>query len=107
MGGCPPGAARQLAASRRNAGPGVALLLAVSTLGGAGQDQRAEGDGRRIAQDGHRPNQAAAILRQQAWRVACVDANTQLAAAWQQLAMFPALFARWCRTGTPEPGAAG
>ena len=37
-----PGAARQLAASRRDTGPAIALLLAVSTWAGPGQDRRAQ-----------------------------------------------------------------
>jgi uncharacterized protein (DUF58 family) len=96
------GAARQLAASRRDAGPAIALLLAVSTWSGAGQDQRAAADGGSPTAE---TDQAAAILRAAGWRVACVDANTQLAAAWQQLAMFPAL-SHVVPAGT-RPGAAG
>jgi uncharacterized protein (DUF58 family) len=81
-----PAAARQLAASRRGTGPAIALLLAVSTWsspgqaadngrGGPGQSGRAETD------------QAATILRAAGWRVACADAGTQLAVAWQQLSV--------------------
>jgi uncharacterized protein (DUF58 family) len=83
-----PAAARQLAASRRDAGPAIAVLLAVSTWsspgqdgddghGGAGQSARAETD------------QAATILRAAGWRVACADANTQLGIVWQQLGVLP------------------
>ena len=83
-----PGAARQLAASRRDSGPAIALLLAVSTWASQEQDRRAPGDpadrqGRGIAET----DQAAAILRAGGWRVACIDASMQLAVAWQQLAM--------------------
>jgi uncharacterized protein (DUF58 family) len=85
-----PAAARQLAASRRNAGPAIALLLAVSTWsnpaqaaqdgrGGASQAARAETD------------QAATILRAAGWRVVSADANTQLAVAWQQLGALPSV----------------
>jgi uncharacterized protein (DUF58 family) len=85
-----PAAARQLAASRRNAGPAIALLLAVSTWsnpaqaaeggrGGPSQAARAETD------------QAATILRAAGWRVVCVDASTQLAVAWQQLGALPSV----------------
>jgi uncharacterized protein (DUF58 family) len=85
-----PAAARQLAASRRNAGPAIALLLAVSTWstpaqdaddgrGGPSQSARAETD------------QAATILRAAGWRVACADASTQLAVAWQQLGAMPSV----------------
>jgi uncharacterized protein (DUF58 family) len=102
--------ARQLAASRRDAGPAIAVLLAVSTWAGAGQDRAGTGNGRaaetRIAQpaaedrpaDGLSPasrpaspglaetDQAAGILRAAGWRVACIDAGTSLAVAWQHLA---------------------
>jgi uncharacterized protein (DUF58 family) len=90
------GAARQLAASRRDAGPAIALLLAVSSWSGAASD-----GGSAAAET----DQAAAILRAAGWRVACVDSTTQLAAAWQQLAIFPAL-PRVVPAGT-LPGAAG
>jgi uncharacterized protein (DUF58 family) len=84
-----PGAARQLAASRRDAGPAIALLLAVSTWSGQGGDQRpaAGGNGGPATAE---TDEAAAILRAAGWRVACLDASTPLAAAWQQLSMFPA-----------------
>jgi uncharacterized protein (DUF58 family) len=118
------GVARQLAASRRDAGPAIALLLAVSTWSGAqAQDQASRngrggdgGDGDRQDGDGQRagngqraagenragrtparrrPNRsdetgpAAAILRAAGWRVVSIDADTPLAAAWQQLATLP------------------
>jgi uncharacterized protein (DUF58 family) len=83
-----PAAARQLAASRRDAGPAIAILLAVSSWsnpaqaadggrGGPSQSARAETD------------QAATILRAAGWRVACADASTQLAVVWQQLGALP------------------
>jgi len=112
------GAARQLAASRRAAGPAIALLLAVSTWGGSAQKhgpadgEAAEGpgasgqaangraadapaadapaaDGRARASRGE-TDQAAGILRAAGWRVACIDVGTPLAVAWQSLAAFPA-----------------
>jgi len=115
------GTARQLAASRRDAGPAIALLLAVSTWAGTGQDPGAPADGGEDGRgapgptangrpangpadddrppggpaNGQRPaglretDQAAGILRAAGWRVACIDAGTPLAVAWQQLAVFP------------------
>jgi uncharacterized protein (DUF58 family) len=84
------GSARQLAASRRDGGPAIAVLLAVSTWAGSAQEPRAPaargGDSAPAETD-----EAAAILRAAGWRVACVDASTPLAAAWQQLAMLPAI----------------
>ncbi len=83
------GAARQLAASRRDTGPAIALLLAVSTWSSPGQEQRAADPGR--GRPGRPPaaetDEAAAVLRAAGWRVACIDASTQLAVAWQQLSM--------------------
>ena len=116
------GTARRLAASRRDAGLAIALLLAVSTWAGTGQDPGAPTDGGvdgrgapgttanggvangtgaddrppSSAANGQRPagfretDQAAGILRAAGWRVACIDAGTPLAVAWQQLAGFPA-----------------
>jgi uncharacterized protein (DUF58 family) len=105
------GTARHLAASRRDAGPAIALLLAVSTWSGSHQvlqpsaDPAAEGNGLPgdCASPGGRPpqtspggtwlsetDQAAAILRAAGWRVACLGAGTPLAVAWQQLGMFSA-----------------
>jgi uncharacterized protein (DUF58 family) len=96
-----PGAARQLAASRRDAGPAIALLLAVSTWSGTGPDQRgpagapdasAADPDRRAGEPGlAETGQAAAILRAAGWRVACLDVNTPLAVAWQQLGLSPAV----------------
>jgi uncharacterized protein (DUF58 family) len=94
-----PAVARQLAASRRDAGPAIALLLAVSSWsnpaqaadggrGGPSQSARAETD------------QAATILRAAGWRVACADASTQLAVAWQQLGALPSVPAP---TANPAP----
>ncbi len=92
MGRLSPGAARQLAASRRDTGPAIALLLAVSTWASPGQDRRSASAsaGTGLRPDGsQRPetDEAAAILRAAGWRVACLDASTQLAVAWQQLGM--------------------
>jgi uncharacterized protein (DUF58 family) len=92
------GAARQLAASRRDAGPAIAVLLAVSTWGGPGADPRfpaaetAAGAGRSPGGPGAgETDQAAAILRAAGWRVACLDVTTPLAVAWQQLGLSPAV----------------
>jgi uncharacterized protein (DUF58 family) len=67
--------ARRLAAGRRDAGPAMALLLAVSTwVGGrAAQDPAEETDG------------PAGILRAAGWRVTTITANTPLIAAWDRL----------------------
>jgi uncharacterized protein (DUF58 family) len=100
------GAARQLAASRRDAGPAIALLLAVSTWSDKGPDRRApaagapadgaaaDGPGRAGGPGLAETDQAAAILRAAGWRVACLDASTPLAVAWQQLGLSPAIPAR-------------
>jgi uncharacterized protein (DUF58 family) len=92
------GAARQLAASRRDAGPAIALLLAVSTWSGPGADPRFPGPGAADeagrAAGGPGPgetDQAAAILRAAGWRVACLDVTTPLTVAWQQLGLSPAI----------------
>jgi uncharacterized protein (DUF58 family) len=108
------GAARQLAASRRDAGPAIALLLAVSTWSDKGPDRRppvvgtpadradgaaADRPGRPAGRPGPaETDQAAAILRAAGWRVACLDVTTPLAVAWQQLGLSPAV---------PVRGAAG
>jgi hypothetical protein len=68
-----PGVARQLAASRHDSGPAIALLLAVSTWAAPGAGSPEETD------------QAAGILRAAGWRVARLEASTQLAVAWQQI----------------------
>jgi hypothetical protein len=67
--------ARRLAAGRRDAGPAMALLLAVSTWAGgrAAQDPAEETDG------------AAAVLRAAGWRVATITASTPLTMAWDRL----------------------
>jgi uncharacterized protein (DUF58 family) len=105
------GVARQLAAARRDAGPAIALLLAVSTWGAAQDRDRADGpgghppggnqqgaNGQSVAGNGAvkrraaRPDEttkAAAILRAAGWRVVSIDAGTPLAAAWQSLAALP------------------
>ncbi|MGD0373995.1 MAG: DUF58 domain-containing protein [Streptosporangiaceae bacterium] len=111
------GVARQLAASRRDAGPAIALLLAVSTWSSPqapGPSEAVSRNGRSAAtgaSNGERPPDpvsqqqaglagrpagraaetaaAAGILRAAGWRVISVDSSTQLAAAWQQLAAFP------------------
>jgi uncharacterized protein (DUF58 family) len=93
------GAARQLAASRRDAGPAIALLLAVSTWSGPGPQLRAPDDGPGADGPGgprggpglSETDQAAAILRAAGWRVACLDVTTPLAVAWQQLGLSPAV----------------
>jgi uncharacterized protein (DUF58 family) len=93
------GAARQLAASRRDAGPAIALLLAVSTWSGPGADPRFPGGGAADDDAGRAPggtgtgetDQAAAILRAAGWRVACLDVSTPLAVVWQQLGLSPAV----------------
>jgi len=98
-----PAAARKLAASRRDGGPAIALLLAVSTWSAAGQ-AAAAANGRTA--NGQAPaapsetDQAAGILRAAGWRVACLDASTPLAVAWQRLAAFPA-------SASPAPPARG
>ena len=92
---------RRLAASRRDGGPAIALLLSVSAWSGSGLDQ--PGPAGDAAERGGAPSradlsetdlsetdQAAAILRAAGWRVVSLDAGTPLAVAWQQLAMSPA-----------------
>jgi uncharacterized protein (DUF58 family) len=105
-----PGGARQLAASRRDAAPAIAVLLAVSSWTGQEQDRRppgggANGSGRRGGAALAETDQAAAILRAGGWRVVCVDASMQLAVAWQQLAMAPPAPPGWAGAREPqEPG---
>jgi len=84
-----PAAARQLAASRRNAGPAIALLLAVSTWANSAQDDDGRGGPTQSARA--ETDQAATILRAAGWRVACADASTQLAIVWQQLGALPSV----------------
>ncbi|HTS98433.1 MAG TPA: DUF58 domain-containing protein [Streptosporangiaceae bacterium] len=115
------GQARQLAASRRDAGPAIAVLLAVSTWSGSGPDLRAPADGAGQARRGAgtapggsdstrggsgaaETDQAAGILRAAGWRVTCVDASTPLTVAWQQLAAFTGVQA--VPAAAARPGAA-
>jgi hypothetical protein len=109
-------AARQLATSRRDGGPAIALLLAVSTWSapGARKDSDAlAGPGREPGGAGQQPDgagqqggqqrgaakavasgaaahaetgQAAAILSGAGWRVITVDAAMPLATAWRRVA---------------------
>jgi uncharacterized protein (DUF58 family) len=85
-----PAAARQLAASRRNAGPAIALLLAVSTWSNPAQDDDGGPSGPSQSARAE-TDQAATILRAAGWRVACADASTQLAVVWQQLGALPSV----------------
>jgi hypothetical protein len=108
--------ARQLATSRRDGGPAIALLLAVSTwsapggraedpaaqpgpgreLDGTGQPDHAgeqPGGQRRAANDAAsrtaahaETSQATAILSAAGWRVITVDAGMPLATAWRRVA---------------------
>jgi uncharacterized protein (DUF58 family) len=71
--------ARRLAAGRRDAGPAMALLLAVSTWTPRQASDPAEADG------------PASILRAAGWRVATVSAGTPITEAWQQLSQQPSL----------------
>ncbi len=79
--------ARRLAACRREAGPAIAVLLAVSTWGAAppAGDQAADGQQRAIEAE---TGPAAAVLRSAGWRVACLGSGTPLPAAWLELARF-------------------
>jgi uncharacterized protein (DUF58 family) len=97
-----PAAARQLAASRRDAGPAIALLLAVSTWGNPAQ---AAQDGRGGPSQSARAEteQAATILRAAGWRVACADSRTQLAVAWQQLGALPSVSSPAASPPPPAP----
>jgi uncharacterized protein (DUF58 family) len=108
--------ARQLATSRRDGGPAIALLLAVSTWSAPGARQDADalaGPGREPGEAGQQPDgaghqqggqrrgaakgasgaaahaetsQAAAILSGAGWRVITVDAGMPLATAWRRVA---------------------
>jgi hypothetical protein len=110
------GTARQLAASRRDSGPAIAVLLAVSTWGSPDAEQRAaaaasgtaDGYGRPARPGPAETDQAAAILRAAGWRVICLDASTPLAVAWQQLALLSpaASSATAARLAVPEALAA-
>ncbi|HMI27468.1 MAG TPA: DUF58 domain-containing protein, partial [Streptosporangiaceae bacterium] len=100
-------AARQLATSRRDGGPAIALLLAVSTWnqpGRAGGQPSLDADAPGLSQgqdpgqpaaavapNGHQAardetSAAAAILTGAGWRVVTVDAGMPLATAWRRLA---------------------
>src|ERR1039457_5154252 len=70
-----PAQARKLAASRRDVGTAMALLLAVPSWGAA-----AAGNGVPDETAG-----AAAILRAAGWRAVTVSAETPLSVAWEQL----------------------
>jgi uncharacterized protein (DUF58 family) len=69
------GQARKLAASRRDAGTAMALLLAVPTWAAGSADAR----NLREADD------AAKILRAAGWRTVTLSSETPLGAAWEQL----------------------
>jgi Protein of unknown function DUF58 len=99
MGKLSPSGARQLAASRHGTVPAIALLLAVSTWADPASGSRPKPDG----SPGAETDQAAAILRAAGWRVVCLDANTQLAVAWQQLGMLSSKPPPPATLGTPKP----
>ncbi|HTT52933.1 MAG TPA: DUF58 domain-containing protein [Streptosporangiaceae bacterium] len=82
--------ARRLAAARRDAGPAVAVLLAVSTWA-APTDRRPV--------DPAEVDVASGMLRAAGWRVARVTADTPLPVAWNQLRHAPEL------PGYPRPPA--
>jgi len=69
------GEASRLAAGRRDAGPAMALLLAVSTWAG-----RRPADGQADETD-----VPARILRAAGWRVTTISADTPLTTAWERL----------------------
>ena len=73
-----PALARQLAASRRDAGTAMALLLAIPTWAAtsAGRGQRRETG---------EADEAAVILRAAGWRAVTVSADTPLSVAWEKL----------------------
>jgi uncharacterized protein (DUF58 family) len=70
-----PGQARKLAATRRDAGTAMALLLAVPTWASAHGDTR----------NRQEADAAAGILRAAGWRAVTVSAETPLSAAWERL----------------------
>ncbi len=73
--------ARKLAAKRRDSGPAMAVLLAVSTWAVRHPDDA-------------RPDEAegpARVLRAAGWRAVTVTVDTPLVAAWDQLRAFPGL----------------
>jgi uncharacterized protein (DUF58 family) len=107
LGRATAGDARRLAACRREAGPAIAVLLAVSTWAAAppAGDQSADGQQRLIDAE---TGPAAAVLRSAGWRVACIGSGTSLPAAWLELARFTrhasregGLLAHAGRGGTP------
>jgi uncharacterized protein (DUF58 family) len=73
--------ARRLAASRRDAGTAMALLLAVPTWTAAAAQAEAEAEARNVRE----ADEAAAILRAAGWRAVTVRAQTPLGAAWELL----------------------
>ncbi len=119
--------ARQLAVSRRDGCPAIAVLLAVSTWAnrqprGAGQEPAGRENAARgpaaagaAAGDSDKASSypetaaAAGVLRAAGWRVTVVDARTPLALAWQRLPRFagaaaaPGSAAAWAAR---PPGAA-
>jgi hypothetical protein len=88
--------ARKLAASRRDAGTAMALLLAVPTWARSLADNRKRDEA----------DAAAAILRAAGWRAVTVTAETPLRVAWEQLhhsADQPSRGpAGWFPAGTPQ-----
>ncbi len=71
--------ARKLAARRRDSGPAMAVLLAVSTWAARHPEDK-------------RPDEAegpARVLRAAGWRAVTVTVDTSLVAAWDQLRAFP------------------
>jgi uncharacterized protein (DUF58 family) len=73
--------ARRLAAGRRDSGPAMAIVLAVSTWITRPPGDPAEADA------------AAGVLRAAGWRVATVAAGTPVTEAWQRLGQLPVLHA--------------
>jgi uncharacterized protein (DUF58 family) len=88
--------ARKLAASRRDAGTAMALLLAVPTWAGR------HGDGRNLDE----ADAAAAILRAAGWRAVTISAETPLRVAWERLHHVADQPSRgpagWFPAGTPQ-----
>ncbi|MGO9081529.1 MAG: DUF58 domain-containing protein [Streptosporangiaceae bacterium] len=92
--------ARRLAACRRDFGPAIAVLLAVSSwLQPAGPAAGPALGSTQPAGPAAAPSpgqyaetaEAAAILRAAGWRVTSADAATPLAAAWQRVPRFPGM----------------
>jgi uncharacterized protein (DUF58 family) len=80
--------ARKLAASRRDAGTALALVLAVPTWAASRGDDKSRDEA----------DAAAGILRAAGWRAVTVSADTPLGAAWERLHH---------TASVPEPGPAG